>query len=76
MKDGKTVTVSVSQCKSSPAPHLEVLLKGGLNQQEVGLVSRGIALSQCPLVPEPILIDLLRDTELFVNAEISSPSKE
>ncbi len=54
----------------------EALPKGVLNQQEVGLISRGIALSQCPSVPEPLLTDLLRDTELFVNADIPSPSKE
>ncbi|MFW8601177.1 SNF2-related protein [Desulfobacterota bacterium M19] len=49
----------------------EALPRGVLDQREAALISRGIALSQCPSVPEPLLADLLRDTELFVNAGIS-----
>ncbi|VAW40719.1 hypothetical protein MNBD_DELTA03-1278, partial [hydrothermal vent metagenome] len=47
----------------------EALPRGVLNQQEAALISRGVALSQCRSVPEPLLSDLLRDTELFVNDE-------
>jgi len=44
----------------------EALPKGLLNQEEVGLLMRGITLAQAPSVPEPLLTGLLDDAALFV----------
>jgi hypothetical protein len=44
----------------------EALPKGILNQEEVGLIMRGITLAQSQSVPESLITGLLDDVELFV----------
>ena len=46
----------------------EALPKGLLSQQKAELISKTISLCQCQSVPENILKDLQRDTEIFIGA--------
>ncbi|MBI4793680.1 MAG: DEAD/DEAH box helicase [Deltaproteobacteria bacterium] len=44
----------------------EALPKGLLNQEEAGLIMRGITLAQSQSVPEPLISGLLGDVEIFI----------
>jgi hypothetical protein len=47
----------------------EAMPKGLLNQVETDLISKAISLGQCPLLPEQLLADLVRDTDSFLTRE-------
>ncbi|MBU0674024.1 MAG: DEAD/DEAH box helicase [Proteobacteria bacterium] len=47
----------------------EALPQGLLSQAETNLINKAISLGQCPTLPEQLIVDLLHDTESFLNGE-------